>query len=254
MELSERAAIRAAVVHLDRLRDAMEDEVNRRLGRAEPGPGARAEILRRFRSFCRLSSLDPASARPSLEGLQGNASLALEEVVRHGAEFAAARAPLPQIAAQISALDRRFRAGIRRVLQPEDAQPQPRRRDRRRTPNAGRRVRGAIDRISDSYFALNLETGKLFDANPAAEALLGRDAESLLACDFWELIAPVHRQRARDLEARLDAGEDSPPVVLLFARSNGDVVPLELSVANHTIAGRRLAIFVAREAAVAAEA
>jgi PAS domain S-box-containing protein len=246
MELTETAALRAAVVHLDRLRNAIEDEVNRRLGRAEPPPGARAEILRRFRSFCRLASLDPGAARPSLDGLQGHPALALEEVVRQGSEVAGQLAPQPEIADQIRRLEQRFRSGIRRVLQPEDTQPQ--RRQRRKTPNAGRRVRGAIDRISDSYLAVNLETGTVFDVNPAAEVLLGQPAEKLLDSEFQSLVAPADRQRARDLEARLDAGEDAAPLVLLFARPSGEAVPVELSVANHTIAGRRLAIFIAREA------
>ena len=34
---------------------------------------------------------------------------------------------------------------------------------------------------------------------------------------------------------------------LTVARPNGDYVPVEVTIASHTIAGKRLAIFIARE-------
>ena len=49
------------------------------------------------------------------------------------------------------------------------------------------------------------------------------------------------------LEARLDAGEDAGPLKMAFARGDGGRVPVELAVTNHTIGGRRFAIFIARE-------
>jgi hypothetical protein len=64
-----------------------------------------------------------------------------------------------------------------------------------------------------------------------------------------ELVAPAWRQTAKALEARLDAGEDSPPIELVFSRPNGDFVAVQLSVSTHMIGGKRLAIFVARETA-----
>jgi PAS domain S-box-containing protein len=77
--------------------------------------------------------------------------------------------------------------------------------------------------------------------------MFGCDTEKLLGTPFVELVAPAHRQHARDLESRLDAGESTATIDLVFLRPNGDFVSVQTSVANHTIGGRRYAIFVARE-------
>lgn len=130
-------------------------------------------------------------------------------------------------------------------MRPEE--PARTRGRRGKRANAGRRVRSAIDRIVDAYFALCLDTGRIYDANPAAEALIGTSAEELLRCEFGQLVGPSHREAYQSLESRLDAGEDAEPLELALERKSGEQVAVELSVASHTIAGKRLAIFVARE-------
>jgi PAS domain S-box-containing protein len=152
------------------------------------------------------------------------------------------------VAEALQRTERLFNAAIRRILQPGDDAP-ARRNKKRRTPNAGKRVRGAIDRICDSYLALNLDTGTIHDVNPAAETLFGCGSERLLDAKLADLVAPAWRKTVVDLEARLDAGEDSPPVELVLSRPNGDFVAAQLSVASHMIGGKRLAIFIARELA-----
>jgi PAS domain S-box-containing protein len=246
---AERERLRAIALHLDRYRAPIEAEVDRRLGRAEPAPEARAEIVRRFRSFCRLASVDPGMARPSLEGLAGQSCDGLENAVRIATEAATLCGLDPQEAELLGALCQRFRAGIRRQLRPEDLEPStPGARERRKRANAGKRVRAAIDRIDDAYLALNLEDGRIFDLNPAAEALLGAEANALLDHEFSDWIAATDRDRYESLEARLDAGESAPPTRLRFRRQSGEPVSAEVSIASHTIAGRRLAILVARPA------
>lgn len=236
---------RSAALFLDRYRATIHAEVDRRLGRKEPPPAARAEIVRRFRSFCRLASLYPDVARPSLDGLGGNSPAALERAVALAVDVACECQPGPEIRDELRALESRFRTGLRRVLEP--AAPKPRRKQRRRWPNAGKRVRSAIDRIGDAYVALCLDTGRVYDLNPAAETLLGSAAEHLLQRPLSDLVHPDDRPGFRELEARLDAGEQAGPLSLAFARADGARVAVELSVSNHTIAGRRLAILVARE-------
>lgn len=246
---TDRAALRAAALHLDRLRTHIDMEVNRRLGRSEPPPAVRSEIVRRFRTFSRLASLDWSAARPSFDGLSGNSAVALESTVRCAAEAARQYAGTEStLSGALAELEERFRASIRRAFAPhDDEEPSRKRRARKRRPNAGKRVRSAIDRIGDAYLALCLETGMVWDLNPRAETLFGGGAEDLLALEMTQLIAPASLQEFRDLESRLDAGEDSPPVAIKVRRLSGETIPVELTVATHTIGGRRLAIMSLRE-------
>lgn len=238
--------LRATALHLDRYRGVIQAEVDRRLDRAEPPPAARAEIIRRFRTFCRLSSLDYKAARPSLDGLAGNDPVALERAVEVATDVAIQCCPRGDVASVLRDLELRFRAGIRRVMLPREAGPKSKKK-RKKTPNAGKRVRSAIDRIGDAYVALCLDTGKVYDLNPAAETLLGVEAASLLQKPLVDLVSDAGRSGYRSLEARLDAGEDSGLMGLVFTRGDGGTVSTEVSIASHTIAGKRLAIFVLRE-------
>ncbi len=241
----ESVALRGVVLHMERYRSAIEAEVDRRMGGAQPTPAARAEIIRRFRTYCRLASLDSNAARPSLDGLGGNEPAALERALSVAVEIAIECGPEPEVAGALRRMEQQFRAAIRRLMLPVESRKQ--RKGRRRMPNAGKRVRAAIDRISDAYVALNLDTGKIFDVNPAAEALLGADVAKLLDQSFEKLIAAQDRQFYSDLEARLDAGEDSGPIEIVLERPNGDFVRVECLISLHTIASKRLAIFTARE-------
>jgi PAS domain S-box-containing protein len=247
MGAEDGAVLRAAVAHLERFRSAIESEVNRRLGRAEPAPEVRAEVIRRFRTFCRLASLSLETARVSLDGLGGNSALSLEETVRAAVEVANGFGPTPDVAGALGDMEARFRAGVRRILAPEETEQKRERNRKRPTPNAGRRVRGAIDRISDTYVAVNLDTNTIFDVNPAAEALFASDSARLVGSALSSFIAPGDQLAWRELESRLDAGEESGPLELTIARPNGDFVPVEVTIASHTISGRRLAIFLVRE-------
>ncbi len=243
---SDSAVLRIAALHMDRYRHAIDAEVNRRLGRAEPSPYARAEIVRRFRSYCRLASVDLDAARPSLDGLGGNPSSALERALANAVDVACEYAANEELGPALRWLEVRFCAGIRRIMQPSDPERKQRRR-RRKIPNAGRRVRSAIDRISDAYLALCLDSGRLYDMNPAAEALFGADAAQLLERELADFVTSTCRDEYRHLEARLDAGEASGPTDTVFIRPGGAPIAVELTIANHTIGGRRLAIFVVRE-------
>ena len=247
MGVDEGAVLRAVVAHLERYRSAIEVEVNRRLARAEPAPEVRAEVIRRFRTFVRLASLSADTARVSLDGLGGNSALALENTISSAVEIANSFGATPEVSGALVDMEARFRSGVRRILAPEEREEKHERNKKRPTPNAGRRVRGAIDRISDTYVALNLDSSTIFDVNPAAEALFASDAARLIGSSLSRYIAPPDQASWRELESRLDAGEDSGPVELTIARPNGDFVPVEVTIASHSISGKRLAIFIARE-------
>jgi PAS domain S-box-containing protein len=240
------AVMREAVRFLDRFRGAIEDEVDRRLGRSEPPPEARLELVRRFRSFVRLASIDLENARPSLDGLGGNSAAGLEKTIEIAVDVACLCDPPAEVEASLRSLEARFRTGIRRIMRPSEPE-RKQRRGRRRALHGGKRVRAAIDRIGDAYLALDLESGRLADLNPAAEVLLGAPAVTVIEKPFLDLIEPEAREAFGSLEARLDADEETPPCSLAFQRREGEAVSVEVSVANHTISGRRLAIFIARE-------
>ena len=241
----DRATLRAAALHLDRHRARIELEVNRRLGRASPPPDAREELIRRLRSYARLASVDWNTARPSFDGFAGYSARALERTAQTTVETAGEFSDEPAIREALREIGERFRSGIRRVFIPKDDDGSKKKRKKR--ANAGKRVRAAIDRISAAYIALCLETGTVYDLNPAAETLFGGDSKALLKRPLQKLVRPEDRVQYQDLESRLDAGEDSAPIALKLQRLDGEAVPVELSVASHTISGRRLAIFSARE-------
>ena len=245
---TDRAVLRAAALHLDRHRTRIEFEVNRRLGRAGPPPAARGEIVRRFRTFCRLASVDWSAARPSFDGLGGQPASGLESAIEAATAAAADCAPEAEIRDALALLSDRFRAGIRRSFAPTSADEEPKRKRRgKRRANAGKRVRAAIDRISDAYVALCLDTGTIYDLNPAAESLFGGDTDELLAREFSQLIGKEDETAYANLEARLDAGEDAGPLYMLLRRLSGEDIPVELKASTHTIGGRRLAILSVRE-------
>ena len=203
--------------------------------------------MRRFRTFCRLASLDWDAARPSFDGLGGQTAGGLENAVVAAAEAASQTAPSNQIRKALKLLSERFRAGIRRSFSPGEIEQTKKKRRGKRRPNAGKRVRAAIDRISDGYIALCLDTGTIYDLNPAAETLFGGDTGELLARELIELIGQGTQEDYKSLEARLDAGEDSGPMHIQFQRLNGEQVSVEITASTHTIGGRRLAIFSVRE-------
>jgi PAS domain S-box-containing protein len=245
MVRGEEDAVRAAALFLDRYRRTIDAEVDRRLAREDPPPEARLEIVRRFRSYCRLASIGVSAARPSLDGLGGQSAFGLERAVQTAVQVALECDPPEPVARALEALSSDFRSGVRRSFHPEESPKQQ--RSRRKFPNAGRRVRSAIDRIGDAYLALCLDTGQLYDVNPVAEHLLGTKAEHLLGRSFADIVAQPDRAEFAQLEARLDAGENAGPTVLGVLRTDGERVPVEVTVSNHTIGRKRLAIFVARE-------
>ena len=101
--------LREAAFHLDRHRHHIEIQVNRRLGRGEPTPYARSEIVRRFRSFCRLASVDWSAARPSFDGLSGNSASGLEQAVAEAVTVAVELAESDGLSGALRELGDRFR-------------------------------------------------------------------------------------------------------------------------------------------------
>jgi PAS domain-containing protein len=158
-------------------RKRIEALMAQRLGPAAPSPGApESEMLRRFRSFAAAALRRGEAAQPALDGLRVNerrTGALLETWVAAAAELAhtdgdALRAALDQLL-------QRFQAALRQTATGRRA---------RGAPRAQRRaVMAAIDRVADSFLAVDADTGRIVDANPAAGSLLGLARDALLGVD-----------------------------------------------------------------------
>lgn len=149
-----------------------------RLGAAAPAAsGPEAETLRRFRTFVSTALVRGAAPRPVLEGLRPNERRVMA-LLACWAEVASEMAG-PDRALVIETLRpliEHFRFAIRTTGQTRKTSGPPR---------ASRRaIAAAIDRIADLYFAIEVDSGEILDANPAAGAALGVARDALIGLEF----------------------------------------------------------------------
>ena len=143
-------------------------------GGAPPLASPEAEALRRLRSFVASALMHGDAAAPALDGLRvdlaraGPLLLAWLEAAAEtaGPDGAAVRTALEPLLA-------RFAVALRACDGTRRAAGAPVRSGRRA-------VAAAIDRVTDVFLAIDTETGRIADANPAAGALLGTTREALL--------------------------------------------------------------------------
>jgi myo-inositol-1(or 4)-monophosphatase len=140
-----------------------------------PGPGSpESETLRRFRSFAASTLRRGVGAAPALDGIRVDERLATM-LLSSWIDAAAATAG-PDATAVREALVPilvRFRVGLRTTQPARHASGTPRSSKRRA-------VSAAIDRISEAFLAIDVDSGRIADANPAAGALLGKKRDTLL--------------------------------------------------------------------------
>jgi PAS domain S-box-containing protein len=159
-------------------RKTIEDLMAARLGAAAPGAAApESEALRRFRSFTSASLMRSQAAPPALDGLRINerrVMALLETWVECATQLSPPDLPEP-LRKTLSPLLDDFRLAIRSTSTGRRA---------RGAPRAKRRaVVAAIDRVADAFIAIDSDTGKIEDANPAAGAMLGIDRDALIGVD-----------------------------------------------------------------------
>ena len=221
-------------------RARIEALMTQRLGPAAPSPGApESEILRRFRSFAAAALCRGEAAQPALDGLRVNERrtaallgmwVAAAEELAHsdGEDLRAALDPLLQ----------RFQVALRRTSAGRGV---------RGAPRAQRRaVMAAIDRVADSFLAVDADTGRIVDANPAAGSLLGLARDALLGVDALSFVPELQREGWwTELDAMTEGAEPR-----LFASSlcdaNGREIPVDCSVTCFATRNRTLALVLAR--------
>ena len=200
------------------------------------------EALRRFRSFAASCLLRGELAAPSLDGLKLDDALlaALLGAWCDAAAETAAPERSEATRAALTPLAAHFCAALRGT---------GRSRRRRGAARTGRRaVRAAIDRIADAFLAVDPDTGRIVDANPAAGALLGLQRDALLESNVAAFLAgPDAEEWAARIDAVAEGGE--PARFHASLRDGAGLrIPLDVQVTRHATRQRTLALVVARPA------
>jgi PAS domain S-box-containing protein len=207
-----------------------------------PASSPEAEALRRFRSFAASCLLRGERAAPALDGLKLDDERLSALLAAWCDAARALAAPGRQLAVEnaLRPLAVHFCAALRTSQSS---------RRRRGAPRTGRRaVRAAIDRIADAFLAIDSDTGRIVDANPAAGALLGLQRDALLERNVAGFLAEAD---AEEWAARIDAvTEGGEPARFRAALRDGGglQIPLDVQITRHATRERTLALVVARPA------
>jgi PAS domain S-box-containing protein len=211
------------------------------LGAAMPGPGSQeAELLRRLRSFSAAALQHGAAATPALDGLRVAAARAAR--LTHAFVDAAAAIAGPDGPAVREALDpiaQRFLVTVRGTAPARNASGAPRRSNRRA-------VSAAIDRVSDAFLAIDVETGRIADANPAAGAMLGLPRDQLVGADALDHVPEAARQLWWTHLEALSEGDDGRRFETRLRDREGRSVGVEARVTRFATRTRTLALVLVR--------
>jgi len=214
-----------------------------RLGSAAPKPGAaEAEALRRFRSYAFTSLRRGTPVPPSLDGLRVD-ERRVSAVVSAWCEAAA------EVAGQHG-------ESVRAALQPLSLSF----RNSLRTTNRGlrkgrgaarakrRAVRAAIDRICDAYLAVDADSGRIVDANPAAAALLGVARDALIDVEAKSFFPSESRSGWWTQFDAVAEGSEPRRFTASLADKSGFPIAVDCTVTLLATRNRTLALVVARPA------
>jgi len=213
-----------------------------KLGPAAPSAsGPEAETLRRFRTYASAALVRGKAPAPALDGLRPNerrVMALLSAWTNSAAQLAGPNGPMLRHA--LAPLLHDFRLSLRTnsVARPGKDQPKPR--------AARRAVAGAIDRVVDAFLAVDVNDGRIVDANPAAGALLGVNRDALIGL---ELSAFVPEPRRDAWWSELDAIAEGDPARRFDAGLTdveGRALQLEASLSRHATRGRVLALALMR--------
>lgn len=212
-----------------------------KLGAAAPAAsGPEAETLRRFRTFVSTALVRGASPRPVLEGLRPNERRVMA-LLTCWAVVASELAGPDRVAVSetLRPLLEHFRFAIRTTGQTRKTSGPPR---------ASRRaISSAIDRIADLYFAIEVDSGEILDANPAAGAALGVARDALIGVEFNAFV-PADAQGPwwTSLDS-LAEGQDQHVFAATMQDREGRRIRLEVSATRHLrTANRVVALVIAR--------
>ena len=201
---------------------------------------AEAEALRRFRSFLLLSLVQDEPAVPALEGLrtgERRARRVLETWLDAAADEAGPDAA--PLRAALAPLAERFLLGLRETSRARRASGAP-------VPGQRRVVSAAIDRVGDAFFAIDVETGAIADANPAAGALLGTTRDRLLGADAMAYVPETARESWWTQLDAVSEGAEPRRFRGALQDSGGRPLAVDATITRFATRSRTLALVLAR--------
>jgi PAS domain S-box-containing protein len=212
------------------------------LGPAAPSAsGPEAETLRRFRTYASAALVRGEAPAPALDGLRPNERRVMALLgawMDCAAQLAGPSGPGLKHALAPLLDDFRLSLRTNSVARPGKDQVKPR--------AARRAVASAIDRVMDAFLAVDVNDGRIVDANPAAGALLGVDRDALIGL---ELTAFVPEPSQHEWWNQLDAIAEGDPARRFDAPLSdveGRALLLEASLSRHATRGRTLALVLMR--------
>ena len=221
-------------------RAAIERALTARTGGERPRT-ADAEAPRRFRSCTTASLRRGEVGEPALDGLRVEPGKALLWVQRWCDAAVQSAGDGEALEALLTPLRLRFEAGLRGHQLTRSA--------KNAKPTKRRAVSGAIDRVADAFLAVDLDSGEIADANPAALALLGVEREDLLGRHAARHIDRDSRELwSERLESLGESGEGQRFRVV-WRDEFLSPVAVDINAAPHLTRRRRLALVTARPVA-----
>lgn len=218
----------------------IERVMQNRLGAAAPAAsGPEAETLRRFRTFVSTALMRGEAPRPVLDGLRPNERRVMALLTCWSDSACALAGPdSDAVSKALAPLLDAFRLSIRTTGVKRKSSGKPR---------ASRRaIAAAIDRIADLFFALDVDSGEILDANPAAGAALGVARDALIGIEFNAFV-PTDLQgpwwTALDAVAE---GQDNHVFIGSMQDNEGRRLRLEASATRYISRNRILGLIVAR--------
>jgi PAS domain S-box-containing protein len=217
--------------------------MNEQLGAAAPAvAGPEAETLRRFRTFATTALVRGEAPRPVLDGLRPNERRVMALLGCWSEAACALAGPEGRVVASaLAPLLDAFRLAIRTTG------------TRRRTsgrPRASRRaISAAIDRIAELFFAVDVDSGEILDANPAAGAALGVARDALIGLAFDTFVPADARDPWWNSLDALAEGQENLVFEAALQDRDGQRMRLEASATRYLTRSRPMALVVARPAA-----
>jgi PAS domain-containing protein len=212
-----------------------------RLGETPSPTGpAEAEALRRFRSFLLLALVQEEPVAPALEGLRTGERRTRRlldawldaAVLVAGPDDGALRAALAPFV-------ERFLLALRETGHARRASGAP-------VPGQRRVVSAAIDRVCDAFLAIDVETGAIADANPAAGSLLGTTRDRLLGCDAMAYVPDDARELWWTQLDAVSEGAEPRRFRGCLRDTGGRALAVDATVTRFATRSRTLALVLAR--------